>query len=161
MFGVRKAASEFVDCLHEVQRETEQLKAENAKLRAERDYLLANSNPTATELRRVRSAWKSDRDENAKLREQVVQLKDDWESERDYADQMEANEKKAVSENAKLRAENVKLRELVRKYGEYTGQDRCEGCVCKSRCNDGDVDECWQLTEIRGLARELGIEVQA
>jgi hypothetical protein len=53
----------------------------------------------------------------------------------------------------------AKLRELVRKYGEYTSQDRCEGCVCKSRCNDGDVDECWQLTEIRGLAREVGIKV--
>ena len=90
---------------------------ENAKLRAERDYLLINSNPTAAELRRVRSAWKKDREENEKLRE------------------------------------------LVRKYGEYTDQDRCEGCFCKSRCNDGDVDECWQLTEIRGLARELKVEV--
>ncbi len=28
-----------------------------------------NSNPTATELRRVRRAWKNDRDKNAKLRE--------------------------------------------------------------------------------------------
>ena len=56
-------------------------------------------------------------------------------------------------------AENEKLRELVRKYGEYTSQDRCEGCACKSRCNDGDVDECWQLTEIRELARELGVGV--
>jgi hypothetical protein len=59
----------------------------------------------------------------------------------------------------KLLAENAKLRELVRKYSDYTSQDRCEGCVCKSRCNDGDVDECWQRTEIRELARELGIEV--
>jgi len=130
--------------------------AENAKLRAERDYLLANSNPTATELRRVRSAWKKDRDENAKLREQVVQLKNDCESERDYADQMEANEKRAVSENAKLRVENVKLRELVRKYGEYTDQDRCEGCVYKTRCNDGLIDECWQMIEIRKLLKEIG-----
>lgn len=54
--------------------------------------------------------------------------------------------------------ENAKLRELVRRYSEYTSQDCCEGCVCKSRCNDGDVDECWQLMEIRVLARELGIE---
>ena len=58
-----------------------------------------------------------------------------------------------------LLAENAKLRELVRKYVEYTSQDRCEGCVCKRKCNDGDVDECWQRTEIRELARELGIEV--
>ena len=58
-----------------------------------------------------------------------------------------------------LKEENAKLRELVRKYVEYTSQDRCEGCVCKRKCNDGDVDECWQRTEIRELARELGIEV--
>ena len=56
--------------------------------------------------------------------------------------------------------ESARLRELVRRYVEYTSQDRCEGCVCKSRCNDGDVDECWQLTEIRRLARELGIEAE-
>ena len=60
---------------------------------------------------------------------------------------------------SELEAENTKLRKLARKYSEYTDQDRCEGCVCKSRCNNGDIDECWQLTEIRGLARELGIEV--
>jgi hypothetical protein len=63
--------------------------------------------------------------------------------------------------NAVLERENAKLRELVRRYVEYTSQDRCEGCVCKSRCNEGDIEECWQLTEIRGLARELGIEVDA
>ena len=65
----------------------------------------------------------------------------------------------ARAERDQLKAENAKLRELVRRYSEYTDQDRCEGCVYKSRCNDGYVDECWQLTEIRGLARELGIEV--
>ena len=57
----------------------------------------------------------------------------------------------------KLAAENAKLRELVRKYGEFTDQDRCEGCVFKSRCDDGEIDECWQYTEIRELARELGV----
>ena len=59
-----------------------------------------------------------------------------------------------------IQAENDKLRELVRKYGEYIDQDRCEGCVCKSRCNNGDVDECWQLTEICELASKLGIKVK-
>lgn len=58
-----------------------------------------------------------------------------------------------------LQDENAKLRELVCKYVEYTSQDRCEGCVYKRKCNDGDVDECWQRTEIRELACELGIEV--
>lgn len=55
--------------------------------------------------------------------------------------------------------ENAKLRELVRKFAEYISQDRCEGCVVKSRCNNGYVDECWQLTNIRRKAAELGIEV--
>ena len=41
--------------------------------------------------------------ENEKLREQIAQLKLDWEGERDYADQMEAKEIRAVAENDKLR----------------------------------------------------------
>jgi hypothetical protein len=57
-----------------------------------------------------------------------------------------------------MAGENVRLRELVRRYGEFIDQDRCEGCVYKSRCNDGYVEECWQLTEIRELARELEME---
>ena len=58
-----------------------------------------------------------------------------------------------------LQAENKKLWELVLMYNDYTSQDRCEGCVLLSRCNKGEVSECWQLTEIRELARELGVEV--
>lgn len=57
--------------------------------------------------------------------------------------------------------ENTKLRELARRFGEYVSQDRCEGCVCKSRCNNGGVEECWQMTKIRALANELGVEVDA
>jgi hypothetical protein len=56
-------------------------------------------------------------------------------------------------------AENTKLRELRMRYNEYVSQDRCEGCVYKSRCNDGLIDECWQRGEIRELARELRIKV--
>lgn len=76
------------------------------------------------------------------------------------------------AENAKLRdttyawrtvdrlsCENAKLRELCRRFSEYVSHDRCEGCVCKSRCDDGEIEECWQRTEIREIARELGIEV--
>ena len=58
-----------------------------------------------------------------------------------------------------LEAENAKLRELCNRFAEYVSQDRCEGCVCKSRCNDGEIDECWQLVEIRAAAHELGVEV--
>lgn len=59
-----------------------------------------------------------------------------------------------------LKAENTKLRELCRRFSEYVGHDRCEGCVVKRRCNDGEVDECWQMGEIRKLAHELGVEVE-
>ena len=58
-----------------------------------------------------------------------------------------------------LQAENAKLHELVRRYAEYVSHDRCEGCVCKSRCNDGEIEECWQRKEIREIAPELEIEV--
>lgn len=54
--------------------------------------------------------------------------------------------------------ENAKLRELCRRYSEYVSQDRCEGCVYKTRCNNGLIDECWQRGEVCNLARELGIE---
>ena len=69
------------------------------------------------------------------------------------------NAEDAIEQVHCLQAENAKLRELCRKFAEYVSQDRCEGCVCKHRCNDGEIDECWQRTEIRELARELGIEV--
>ena len=78
-----------------------------------------------------------------------------------------------VSENAKLRAErdhmwalrdiwqenDAKLRELCKRFAEYVSQDRCDGCACKRRCNEGEIGECWQLAEMRDAARELGFEV--
>lgn len=57
-------------------------------------------------------------------------------------------------------AENDKLRDLCKRFAEYVSQDRCEGCVYKRRCNDGEIDECWQRTEIREIAHKLGIEVE-
>lgn len=71
-----------------------------------------------------------------------------------------ADEKKFLIDSLEsLESENAKLRELCRRYGEYISQDRCEGCVYKMRCNNGLIDECWQLGEIRNLASELGFEV--
>lgn len=58
----------------------------------------------------------------------------------------------------RLKVENSRLRKLCKMFAEYVGEDRCEGCSCKSRCNDGLIDECWMLTNIRELASELGIE---
>ena len=86
-------------------------------------------------------------DENAKLREQVTQLQDDWESERDYADQMEANEKKAVGENAKLR-------KLV------DGFTWCCEHSCRQECPLYDVSEPDHCREV-SIKRELGIEADA
>lgn len=60
-----------------------------------------------------------------------------------------------------VKDENAKLRELCKRFAEYVSQDRCEGCVCKRRCNDGEIEECWQRTEIRSAAHELGVEVEA
>lgn len=71
--------------------------------------------------------------ENEKLREQVMQLKVDWEGERDYADLMEAKEIQAV-------AENEKLRELVEDALWHIDK------------------EVWSST-LWDKARELGIEV--
>ena len=59
-----------------------------------------------------------------------------------------------------VQAENAKLRELAVRFADYVGQDRCEGCVTKTRCNEGLIDECWLLTEIREIADGLGIEVE-
>ena len=76
----------------------------------------------------------------------------------DYIDEAETD-----YENLKKdRAQNAKLRDIVRMYASYVDDDRCEGCVYKRACNEGMVEECWQLTEIRKAekeARELGIEI--
>lgn len=54
--------------------EYRKLQAENAKLREERDYYKAlweHATVTDCELRRVRAAWKEDREKNDKLRESL------------------------------------------------------------------------------------------
>jgi len=61
-----------------------------------------------------------------------------------------------------LESENAKLRDIVHMYASYVDDDRCEGCVHKRACNEGMVEVCWQLTEIRKAekaAHELGIEI--
>ena len=60
----------------------------------------------------------------------------------------------------RLESENTRLRELCMRFAEYVSQDRCEGCVYKRRCDGGEIDECWQRTEIREIAHKLGIEVE-
>lgn len=65
-------------------------------------------------------------------------------------------------ENEQLRAlyrqhlENERLHELCDRLIEYVSDDRCEGCACKTSCRNDELDKCWQLTDIRELAAELG-----
>jgi hypothetical protein len=96
-------AREAADTILSLRDKAQELQAENAKLRAERDHMLA-----------LRGIWQEN---------------------------------------------DVKLRELCSRFAEYVSQDRCEGCACKRRCDNGEIDECWQRTEIREAAHELGIEV--
>ena len=64
-----------------------------------------------------------------------------------------------LAEIRRLYGENDGLRDLVRLFADYVGPDRCEGCVTKTRCNDGLIDECWIFTMIREMADDLGIEI--
>ena len=94
--------------------------------------------------------------ENANLREQVVRWQSEWESERDYADQMEAREKKAVGENAKLR-------ELVRDMmGFFEDGDWCVKCERARDCQAQEQyeDDCLMRFVFRDRMRELGIEAE-
>lgn len=86
---------------------------ENAKLREERDYYKAlweHAAVTDCELRRVRSAWKENRKQNAKLRETL----------RRRTEQFSGMGEMWVERGV----ENAKLRELVRELYE----DQCESC---------------------------------
>lgn len=60
--------------------------------------------------------------------------------------------------NESLVVENAKLRDIVRRFFTYADQDRCEGCVYKKRCNNGDIHVCWQFTEICKRARDAGFD---
>lgn len=85
------------------------------------------------------------RSENDKLREQL-----------EYEHQTSRSRLERIDQ---LKDENTKLRELCNSFAEYVSQDRCEGCVLKRRCDDGEIEECWQRTEIRNEAHRIGIEV--
>lgn len=80
-------------------------------------------------------------EENAKLREQVTQLRDDWESERDYADQMEATVTGLVAEYAKLR-------EICIDAHDWMGRALYDGSARR-----------YEYESITERMRELGVEV--
>lgn len=103
------------------------------------------------------------KDENAKLRDELdfclkyVPNCDECEAMLDCWECLRADS--SQKERKRLDYENAQLRELCKLFSEYVSYDRCEGCVCKSRCNDGKIDECWLLAEIREAAHDLGIDV--
>lgn len=57
-----------------------------------------------------------------------------------------------------LRSENANLRKVAHLASELISHDRCEGCVTKRACNNGDVDECWMVSEMRNFLDEIGVE---
>jgi len=113
-------------------------------IKALRDYL--SKSPSVVYPQDVLEYLPAIEAENAKLRERcakTLEVGTRW-----------------MAKAARFESENTKLQELCRLYGEYISQDRCEGCVYKMRCNNGFIDECWQRSEIRDLARELGVEAE-
>lgn len=66
------------------------------------------------ELLKMKCEFDGVKAENERLKKDVLHWKLEWESERDYADQMEENERKAVAEMGETKAENARLRDLVR-----------------------------------------------
>lgn len=100
------------------------------------------------ELERLSAENTKLQEENTELREQVWRLQVDWESERDYANQMEVKEKKAVFEN-------TKLRELLTFYlGCLTkGHVNCDSCAFSGE------DNCDRGRKVIESAKQIGIEV--
>lgn len=63
---------------------------------------------------------------------------------------------KVCEEKCKADAENARLRELILTLADCVSKDRCEGCVYKSRWNDGLADECWHRSETHEMAERFG-----
>ena len=62
-------------------------------------------------------------------------------------------------ENEGLKVENEQLRKVIDLCSEYISDDRCEGCVVKHACYNGDVDDCFMRVRLINMMHDLGIEV--
>ena len=98
-----------------------------------------------------RSVTESDTCE--KLKAENKKLRVDWESERDYANQMEAIAERLKAENAKLR-KYAKLYVGVVKAG---GCDLCPYCEDFETCEDADAYPISEGCALYMEMRELGI----
>ena len=59
----------------------------------------------------------------------------------------------------RLSYENEQLRKVIDLCSEYIEDGRCEGCIVKHACHNGDVDDCFMRVRLINMMRELGIEV--
>ena len=140
--NIARELRDAADTILQLRDDLQRANAENDRLRKERDTLLMNATPTASELRRVRAAWKEDRNENAKLLERVHAL--------------ELENIRLTSDNCDLRgeieptfSENAKLRELVR--AAYNCTNAGPSCLACRIVAGG----CTLLSAMR----ELGLEM--
>lgn len=95
----------------------DELELENERLRERIEYLEEELRKQGSAANKFMAMARTYQEDNKKLCEQVMQLQVDWESEHDYANQMEAKEKRAVSENDKLKEFCFALYKFA--YDEY------------------------------------------
>lgn len=165
-------AGEVCGMLSVVSRHINELETENITLQATKSYLLMNSSPTAWELRRVRIEWRKDRDENAKLREQIelltTILRNDcdidasWDGLRRFWSIGLTEGGCLMRDRAcKAEAENAKLRKFAESYLDAVAMAGCHFCpyddidLCDTE-TDPMRDGCRLYEEMR----ELGVEVR-
>lgn len=126
----------------------DKLKAENAKLREERDEFKALSELKDTQFNNVLSSVEMIKAENAKLRERIEWLEDELRKHGSATDMF-------MTMAREYQKDNKKLREL---YAYFLRQKKLAGCF---DCFGGNCEEwgkCHGDCTFERRARELGIE---
>lgn len=78
---------------------------------------------------------------------------------RDTMSQMAHDHAEQTREIRALRVENEQMRKVLDLCSEYIADGRCEGCVLKHPCYEGDIDDCWMKVQLMRMMSDLGIEV--
>ena len=78
---------------------------------------------------------------------------------RDSLEESEHDESIAWDRVRKTEAENEQLRKVVDLCSEYIEDDRCEGCIVKHACYNGDIDDCFMRVRLINMMHDIGIEV--
>ena len=113
----------------------------------------------------VKAAWPEHDSEFTFVRstmhdERVDALKAENEELRDTMSQMAYDHAEQTRKIRALRVENEQMRKLLDFCSEYIADDRCEGCVLKHPCYEGDIDDCWMKVQLMRMMNDLGIEVR-